>query len=68
MLKLMGIKENIYNFTLKILVYINLWLRDFSKCSRISNIFLFLFRAKMLVIRDENHKMLDRIANREDPD
>ena len=38
------------------------------KCSKISNIFLFLFLNKMLVIRAGIHKMLVRKANREEPD
>ena len=36
--------------------------------SKISNTFLFLFSNKMLVLRDRIHKILARIANREDPD
>ena len=36
--------------------------------SKISNTFLFLFSNKMVVIRAGTHKMLVRIANREDPD
>ena len=39
----------------------------YSKCSKISNTFLFLFSNKM-VIRAGIHKMVARIANREDPD
>ena len=35
---------------------------------KILNTFLFLFSTKMLVIRAGIHKMLVRIANREDPD
>ena len=42
-----------------------LWYR---KCSKISNMFLFLFSNKMLVIRAGIHKMPVRIANREDTD
>ena len=38
------------------------------KCSKISNTFLFLFSNKLLVIKAGIHKMLVRIANREDPD
>ena len=41
---------------------------DKRKCSKISNAFLFLFSNKMLIVRAEIHKMLVRIANREDPD
>ena len=41
---------------------------NYNKCSKISNTFLFLFSNKMLVIRAGIHKMLFRIANREDPD
>ena len=37
-------------------------------CSKISNIFLFLFSNKMLVFRARTHKMLVRIANREESD
>ena len=36
--------------------------------SKISNTFLFLFSNKMLVYSAEYHKMLVRIANREDTD
>ena len=39
-----------------------------GKCSIFSNSFLFLFSNKMLVFRAGIHKMLVRIANREDPD
>ena len=38
------------------------------KCSKISNTFLFLFSTKMLVIRADIHKLLARIADREEPD
>ena len=40
----------------------------FCKCSKTSNTFLFLFSNKILVFRAGTHKMLVRIANREDPD
>ena len=40
----------------------------YDKYSEISNTFLFLFSNQMLVIRAGIHKMLVRIANREDPD
>ena len=40
----------------------------YGKCSKISNTFLVLFSNEMLVIRDGIHKLLVRIANREDPD
>ena len=40
----------------------------YGKCSKILNTFLVLFSNKMLVIRAGIHKMLVRIANREDPD
>ena len=40
----------------------------YSNCSNISYTFLFLFLNNLLVIRARNHKMLDRMANREDPD
>ena len=39
----------------------------YGKYSKISDMFLFLFSNKMLVIRVGIHKMLVRIANREDP-
>ena len=39
-----------------------------GKCSKISNIFLFLFSNKKLVISAVIHKMIVRIANKEDPD
>ena len=41
---------------------------NFGKCSKILSSFLFLFSARMWVIRAGIHKMLVRIANREDPD
>ena len=40
----------------------------YGKCSKISNTFLFLFLIKMLVFTACIHKMLVRVANREDPD
>ena len=40
----------------------------YGKCSKISNTFIFLFLNKMLVCRAIIHKMLIRVANREDPD
>ena len=40
---------------------------EYGYCSEVLNTFL-LFSTKMLVIRDGIHKMLVRIANREDPD
>ena len=40
----------------------------FGKCSQISKILLFLFLNKMLVYRAVIHKVVVRIANREDPD
>ena len=44
--------------------------QSYSKCSKISNTFLFLFSNKTLVFRAgiHNFKMLVRIANRKDPD
>ena len=39
-----------------------------GKCSKISNTFLFLFSNKILVFMAEIHKILVRIANREDTD
>ena len=41
-------------------------LMRYGKCSEISN--TFLFSNKMLTIRFGIHKMIVRIANREDPD
>ena len=40
----------------------------YGKFSKILSTLLFLFSYKMLVFRAEIHKMLIRIANREDPD
>ena len=40
----------------------------YGKCSKILNTFIFLFSNKMLVISAGIHKMLVRIANREDTD
>ena len=40
----------------------------YGKFSKILNTFLILFSKKMLVFRAGIHKMLVRIANREDPD
>ena len=39
-----------------------------DKCSKISNTILFLLSNKRLGFSAEIHKMLVRIANREDPD
>ena len=41
---------------------------DHSKCSKISNSFLFLFSNELLGYDAGIHKMFVRIANREDPD
>ena len=41
---------------------------EYSKCSKFSETFLSLFSNKMLAIRAVIHKMLARIANRDDPD
>ena len=49
-----------YNIVANILI-------EYSRCSKISNTFLFLFSNEMLVFRAGIHKMLVRIANREDP-
>ena len=43
-------------------------LLHYSKFSKISYTLLFLFSNKMLVIRADIHKKVNRIANREDPD
>ena len=40
----------------------------YGKCSKISNTYPFLFSKKLLAISVGIHKMLVRIANREDPD
>ena len=40
----------------------------YSKCTKISNTFHFLFSKKMWVIRAGIHKLLVIKANREDPD
>ena len=41
---------------------------NYGKCSKILNSFLILYSDKRLVFRAGIHKMLIRIANREDPD
>ena len=41
---------------------------EFSRCSKIWNIFLFLFSTKMFVIGALINKMFVRIASRQDPD
>ena len=46
---------------------IEIEIREYSKCSKFSNFFRFLF-SNMLVFRAGIHKMLARIANSEDPD
>ena len=56
--------RNLWTFT----VFMCLTITKYSKCSKISNTFLFLFSNRMLVIRAGNYKMLVRIANREDSD
>ena len=43
-------------------------LKNYDKCSKISNTFLFLFPKKTLVIMAGIHKLLVRRANREDSD
>ena len=40
----------------------------YGKCSKISSTLLFLFSNKMSVLRTGIHKILVRIANREDAD
>ena len=45
-----------------------MYIREYEKCPKISNTFLFLFSSKMLVIKAGIHKMLVKIANRKDPD
>ena len=40
----------------------------YGKCSKISNTSLILFSNKMLIFRAGIHKLLVKIANREDPD
>ena len=40
----------------------------YCKCSKILNAFLALFSDKVFVFRAGIHKMIIRIANREDPD
>ena len=40
----------------------------FCNCSKILNTFVTLISNKMLVMKAGMHKMLVRIANREDPD
>ena len=51
---------------------INFWYtpltKGLGKCPKILNSFPLLFSNKMLVFRAGIHKMLIRIANREDPD
>ena len=42
--------------------------KKYGKCPKISNTFLFLFAKKCLLSELEIHKMLVRLANREDPD
>ena len=44
--------------------FIHVFMNYFA-CSKISNTFLFLFASEMYVIRAGIHKMLIRIANRE---
>ena len=46
----------------------HLLLIKYGKFSKISNIFLFPFSNKLLVVMTGIHKMLVRIANREYPD
>ena len=41
-------------------------IKDNGKCSKILNIFFFLFSNKMFVFKAGIHKKLFRIANRED--
>ena len=46
----------------------NLVCRKYSKFSKISNTFLFLFSNKIMFVRAGIRKILVRIANREEPD
>ena len=48
-----------------ILVNLVTYMSHYGQCSKISN---FLFSNKMLVVMAGIHKMLGRIANREEPD
>ena len=57
-----------YRKTVKIKTAYDELLLTLGKCSKILNTFLFLFSTKLLVTRAGIHKMLVRIANREDPD
>ena len=47
---------------------LSLTLSNYRICSQILNTFLFLFSAKIMVIRAGFHKIHVRIANREDPE
>ena len=57
-----------YHKTVKLKTAYDELLLNLGKCSKILNTFLFLFSTKLSVIRAGIHKMLVRIANREDPD
>ena len=57
-------KSETDNYVCQIFPYVHIY----GKCSKISNTFQFLFSKKMWVIRAGIHQMLDRKANREDPD
>ena len=43
------------------------FIKQYCKCSKISNTFTFLFSNQIFPIRVRIHKMLIRISNREDP-
>ena len=46
--------------------HMRIW--DYGKCSKVLNTFLFRLPNRMLDFRAGTHKMVVRIANREDPD
>ena len=56
-------EEDIRNF----IYQVSFIASGYGKCSKILNTFFFLFSNKIGVIRGGIHKMLVRIANREDP-
>ena len=60
--------ENCFNFFRPVICGQIVMFLLYRNCSKISNTFLFLFSNTMWVIKACIHKMLVRIANREDSD
>ena len=63
-----GVVPGLSVFTLFIIISSLCKICVYSECSKITNIFLFLFSNEIIVIKAAFHKMFVRIANMEDTD